>query len=201
LGGVPKQLLAWLSKLLPQQKVVGDSAIQIGKMQGHAQVHVDKSTHLHKHTQHLTGGVHVGYAGGDVNITQTTESYRHSTVMVGSTTATGPVVVNHHHYHMRTDMPMHRAWGQDSQFPTDEGADALPAIHRPSKTVATPRQRQVLALIKRTGNEKAVLSWMSKTFGTRWVVALDEGQLRRVELYCETVISNTQTKRSVEMGQ
>ena len=40
---LPRQLLAWLAKLLPQQKVVGDNAVQVGKVQGG--LHMDRSTH------------------------------------------------------------------------------------------------------------------------------------------------------------
>lgn len=147
--------------------------VQIGYLEGNFKLDKSIQTHHHQHSH----------------------DHQHRTVMMGTTTAAGPVVVNHHHYHMRTDMPMQRAWGQDSQFPPDEVA----TMPRPSKAAATPRQRQVLALMKRTGNEKAVLRWMEKTFGTRWVVALDEAQLQRVEQYCETVIHNAQTKRRVEM--
>lgn len=167
MGGVPKQFWAWLSKLLPRQKVVGDGACQIGKMAGHAQVRIDQGAHQHSH-QHAHTHAH----------------HQHGAVLLGTTAATGPVVVNNH-YHLNAG-------------PRPE---APPAPQRPSKSVANPKQRQVLALIKRTGNERAVLKWMEKTFGTRWVVALDETQLWRVESYCETVIENAETKRRVEMGR
>lgn len=189
MGGVPKQFWAWLSKLLPRQKVVGDCALQIGNMQGHAKVCIDQGEHKHSH-QHAHTHAH----------------HQHGAVLLGTTTASGPVVVNNH-YHLHAGLspvapPAQRTSGQDAQFPPDAGNSSAPsAVQRTNKTVATPRQRQVLALIKRTGNEKAVLRWMEKTFGTRWVVALEDGQLNRVELYCETVISNAQTKRRVEMGR
>lgn len=43
MGELPTQLLAWLAKLLPQQKVQGDNAVQVGKVQGG--LHTDRSTH------------------------------------------------------------------------------------------------------------------------------------------------------------
>lgn len=43
MGELPKQLLAWLRKLLPQQKAQGDNAVQVGKVQGG--LHMDRSTH------------------------------------------------------------------------------------------------------------------------------------------------------------
>ncbi len=41
MGELPKQLLAWLAKLLPQQRVRGDHAVQVGKVQGG--MHADHS--------------------------------------------------------------------------------------------------------------------------------------------------------------
>jgi hypothetical protein len=38
LGELPKQLLAWIARLLPKQKVQGDGAIQVGKVEGGMQV-------------------------------------------------------------------------------------------------------------------------------------------------------------------
>ena len=38
MGELPKQLLAWIAKLLPKQKVQGDGAIQVGKVEGGMQV-------------------------------------------------------------------------------------------------------------------------------------------------------------------
>ena len=38
MGELPKQLLAWMARLLPKQKVQGDGAIQVGKVQGGMQV-------------------------------------------------------------------------------------------------------------------------------------------------------------------
>lgn len=38
MGELPKRLLAWLARLLPQQKVQGDGAIQVGKVEGDMQV-------------------------------------------------------------------------------------------------------------------------------------------------------------------
>lgn len=47
---LPKQLLALLSKLWPQQKAQGDNAVQIGKVQG--EVHVNHGDHFHRHNHH-----------------------------------------------------------------------------------------------------------------------------------------------------
>lgn len=53
MGELPKQLLAWLAKLLPQQKVRGDNAVQVGKVSGG--LHTDHSTHSHAvHVTHVT---------------------------------------------------------------------------------------------------------------------------------------------------
>ena len=38
MGELPKQLLAWIAKLLPKQTVQGDGAIQVGKVEGGMQV-------------------------------------------------------------------------------------------------------------------------------------------------------------------
>ena len=38
MGELPRQLLAWIAKLLPKQKVQGDGAIQVGKVEGGMQV-------------------------------------------------------------------------------------------------------------------------------------------------------------------
>lgn len=38
MGELPKRLLAWLARLLPKQKVQGDGAIQVGKVEGDMQV-------------------------------------------------------------------------------------------------------------------------------------------------------------------
>ena len=40
---IPRQWLRWLARLLPQQKVQGDNAVQVGKVQGG--LHTDRSTH------------------------------------------------------------------------------------------------------------------------------------------------------------
>ena len=40
---IPRQWLRWLARLLPQQKVQGDNAVQVGKVQGG--LHSDRSTH------------------------------------------------------------------------------------------------------------------------------------------------------------
>lgn len=48
-----KELLSWMTRLLPTQKVRGDHAMQIGKV--HGRVHVDRSTHHHtQHHNHVT---------------------------------------------------------------------------------------------------------------------------------------------------
>lgn len=53
MGELPKQLLAWLGKLLPQQKVRGNKAVQVGKVSGG--LHTDHSTHNHAvHVTHVT---------------------------------------------------------------------------------------------------------------------------------------------------
>lgn len=53
MGELPKQLLAWLAKLLPQQKVRGDNAVQVGKVSGG--LHTDHSTHSNAvHVTHVT---------------------------------------------------------------------------------------------------------------------------------------------------
>lgn len=47
---IPRQWLRWLARLLPQQTARGDHAIQIGQVQGEAQVHIDRATHItHQH--------------------------------------------------------------------------------------------------------------------------------------------------------
>ena len=47
---IPRQWLRWLARLLPQQTAHGDHAIQIGQVQGEAQVHIDRATHItHQH--------------------------------------------------------------------------------------------------------------------------------------------------------
>ena len=38
MGELPRQLLAWIARLLPKQKVQGDGAIQVGKVEGGMQV-------------------------------------------------------------------------------------------------------------------------------------------------------------------
>lgn len=52
---LPKQLLAWLARLLPQQKVQGDDAVQAGQVRG--DLHMDRSTrqsavHVTTHVTH-----------------------------------------------------------------------------------------------------------------------------------------------------
>lgn len=43
MGELPRQWLAWLARLLPQQKVWGNDAVQVGRLQGG--LHMDRSTH------------------------------------------------------------------------------------------------------------------------------------------------------------
>lgn len=38
MGELPKQLLAWMARLLPKQKVEGNSAIQVGKVGGNVTI-------------------------------------------------------------------------------------------------------------------------------------------------------------------
>lgn len=38
MGELPKQLLAWIAKLLPKQKVEGNGAIQVGKVGGNVTI-------------------------------------------------------------------------------------------------------------------------------------------------------------------
>ncbi|CAN7556529.1 hypothetical protein LJR074_004008 [Acidovorax sp. LjRoot74] len=38
MGELPKQLLAWIAKLLPKQKVQGNGAIQVGKVSGNVTI-------------------------------------------------------------------------------------------------------------------------------------------------------------------
>ena len=53
MGELPKQLLAWIAKLLPKQKVQGDNAVQVGKVNG--DLHTDHSTHNNAiHVTHVT---------------------------------------------------------------------------------------------------------------------------------------------------
>lgn len=48
-----KQLLSWIARLRPTQKVKGDHAIQTGTV--HGRLHVDRSTHHHtQHNNHIT---------------------------------------------------------------------------------------------------------------------------------------------------
>lgn len=47
MGELPRQLLAWIAKLLPKQKVQGDGAIQVGKVEGGMQV-----VHQHFYPSH-----------------------------------------------------------------------------------------------------------------------------------------------------
>lgn len=70
MGALPKQLLAWLARLLPKQKVQGDRAVQVGRVDG--DLSTDHSTHHHatQRTQNGyvgTGAVHMGQVQ---NITQ-----------------------------------------------------------------------------------------------------------------------------------
>lgn len=46
MGELPKQLLAWLARLLPKQKARGDGAIQVGKVGGSVQA-VTQVVHQH----------------------------------------------------------------------------------------------------------------------------------------------------------
>lgn len=48
MGELPKRLLAWLARLLPKQKVQGDGAIQVGKVEGDMQV-------VHQHFYPMAG--------------------------------------------------------------------------------------------------------------------------------------------------
>ncbi len=73
MGELPKQLLAWLAKLLPKQKVRGDRAIQVGRVDG--DLNTDHSTH--HHTARFaqsgcvgTGAMHMGHVSGVQNVTQ-----------------------------------------------------------------------------------------------------------------------------------
>ena len=53
MGELPKQLLAWIAKLLPKQKVQGDNAVQVGNVNG--DLHTDHSTHNNAiHVTHVT---------------------------------------------------------------------------------------------------------------------------------------------------
>lgn len=62
---LPKQLLAWLAKLLPKQRIQGDNAVQVGKVEG------DLQNDHSKHKQQLFQDVHSVNLGSSVqNVTQ-----------------------------------------------------------------------------------------------------------------------------------
>ena len=73
MGELPKQWLAWLARLLPKQKVQGDRAVQIGRVDG--DLSTDHSTHHHT-TRFAqsgcvgTGAMHMGHVSGVQNVTQ-----------------------------------------------------------------------------------------------------------------------------------
>lgn len=55
---LPKQLLAWLGRLLPKQEVTGDSNVQVGRVDGNIRV-----TRKHQH-----GAVQAGHIDGGVTV-------------------------------------------------------------------------------------------------------------------------------------
>ena len=73
MGSLPKQMLAWLAKLLPKQKVQGDRAVQVARVDG--DLSTDHSTH--HHTTQLaqsgyvgTGAVHMGHVQNATQVHQ-----------------------------------------------------------------------------------------------------------------------------------
>lgn len=69
---LPKQLLAWLSRLLPKQEVTGKSNLQVGKVGGNVTVE-----HKHQH-----GAVQAGHIGGSVTVI----NHHHAPAQSGLTT-------------------------------------------------------------------------------------------------------------------
>lgn len=94
MGELPKRLLAWLAWLLPKQKIRGDDAVQVGRVDG--DLHTDRSKHHHT-TQVAqkgyvgTGAVHMDHVQ---NVTQVHQHFYGSapTTPVVSPTAARPVV-------------------------------------------------------------------------------------------------------------
>lgn len=173
MGGVPKQLLAWLRKLLPRQKVVGDEAIQIGQLQGNAQVHVDKSTHHHhapvQHQHHVTvmsgvghGNVQVGSAGGNV-VSQ------HITIIQAPSMA--PAAHCADRTGLRPNTP-------------------------PAGPATQPTSIEQSATLRRMGKLRdrvQVLDFMEREFGTRMVIHLKTEQLFRLNRYLDVVLGESGT--------
>lgn len=167
MGELPKQLLAWLAKLLPKQKVRGDRAIQVERVDG--DLNTDHSTHHHT-TRFAqsgcvgTGTMHMGHVSGVQNVTQV-----------------------HHHFYA----PAQSA--QEADAPA--AASPTPAPVRPPSG-ATAEQKQVLALMDPLPGpvRNKVLAFMRKQFNTARVVELQPDQVYRVRRYVETINSRRKEK-------
>lgn len=61
-------------------------------------------------------------------------------------------------------------------------------------TLATPAQREVLAMIRKLHNREAVFVFMQRQFGTRMVIDLQPSQLLRVRRYVEVIQSRARGK-------
>lgn len=73
-------------------------------------------------------------------------------------------------------------------------AQALQA-KRPQRKQATPEQSQVLALLRQVPDDSAVLDFMDREFGTRYVKDLTPPQCYRVRRYAEVVLSKVPAKQ------
>lgn len=94
MGELPKQLLAWLARLLPKQKVQGNRAVQVGRVDG--DLSTDHSTH--HHTTRLaqsgcmgTGAVHMGPVQ---NVTQVHQHFYATALPEQTPVAPAPVPVH-----------------------------------------------------------------------------------------------------------
>lgn len=65
-----------------------------------------------------------------------------------------------------------------------------PSAQAARPRAATPEQREVLALLARAPDRKAVLDFMRREFNNTMVIDLDGRQLFRLRRYVETVLTN-----------
>ena len=164
MGELPKQLLAWLAKLLPKQKVQGDRAVQIGRVDG--DLSTDHSTHHHTTRFAQSGCVGAGavHTGPVQNVTQV-------------------------HQHFYPPVETERVMPPSSAAPPAPApAPVPPATVRTATTVA-----QVLALMDLLPDPVRfkVLDFMREEFGTAMVIELQPHQLYRTRRYVETIHQQT----------
>ena len=171
MGELPKQLLAWLARLLPKQKVRGDRAIQVERVDG--DLSTDHSTHHHT-TRFAqsgcvgTGAMHMGHVSGVQNVTQV-------------------------HQHFYAALPPQAPVTPDPPAaPAEQAVPEASVALSPApaaRSTTTAAHKEVLSLMDPLPESVRfrVLDFMRREFGTGKVIDLPPHQLHRLRKYVEAI--------------